>query len=387
MGRPLYSGSNQLIPMDLNSGNAGLWYDKLCDNWDNKFENIVGRRSPEGGKIEWIQKIPINYFKEDSFKDFIIRQFQLIQNCNGECMHFKLTSDFVTGLGREHPVENGFAWHHTLGSPYLPGSSVKGMVRAWASQWTDDETKDTDQIDRIFGKQDKVGTVIFMDALPISNVQLKADIMTPHYSPYYQAELKDVEKYPPADWYSPTPIPFLVVSKGATFQFGIVPRNQGCEQCKMDCQTAKKWLTEALQWIGAGAKTAVGYGRFEPDLESENHLKLKIEKEKQLKEEEQKTQQALQGKSEIAKELIEQSINNKWEKDKDLFLKDEVVIHWFDKLESNPQPDAIGVFSKFITLHLKDQLKLYNNDKKSKIKPRQLNIIDRFLKLQCFIKK
>jgi CRISPR-associated protein Cmr6 len=387
MVRPLYNGSDQLLHGVPRPYNTGLWYDKFCDRWDSNFENLVGTSPAESGKQKWIQTITECSYKDEDLREFYLRHYELIQNCSGIVQHFKLTSDFVTGLGREHPVENGFAWHHTLGSPYLPGSSVKGMVRAWASQWTDDETKDTDQIDRIFGKQDKVGTVIFMDALPICKVSLKADIMTPHYSPYYQSSLEDIGKNPPADWYSPTPIPFLVVAKGATFQFGIVPRNQGCEQCKMDCQTAKKWLTEALQWIGAGAKTAVGYGRFEPDLESENHLKLKIEKEKQLKEEEQKTQQALQGKSEIAKELIEQSINNKWEKDKDLFLKDEVVIHWFDKLESNPQPDAIGVFSKFITLHLKDQLKLYNNDKKSKIKPRQLNIIDRFLKLQCFIKK
>lgn len=39
------------------------------------------------------------------------------------------TSPFVTGLGMEHPVENGFAFLNPYGLPYLPGASVKGALR------------------------------------------------------------------------------------------------------------------------------------------------------------------------------------------------------------------------------------------------------------------
>jgi CRISPR-associated protein Cmr6 len=38
-------------------------------------------------------------------------------------------------LGNPHPVEKGFLWHPTLGTPSLPGSGVKGLVRAWVEAW------------------------------------------------------------------------------------------------------------------------------------------------------------------------------------------------------------------------------------------------------------
>ena len=53
-----------------------------------------------------------------------------------DCLFGVFTTDgrFVTGTGRSHSVENGFAWHPTLGTPYLSGSSVKGMIRARAQE-------------------------------------------------------------------------------------------------------------------------------------------------------------------------------------------------------------------------------------------------------------
>ncbi|MBK9095192.1 MAG: hypothetical protein IPM84_21030 [Anaerolineae bacterium] len=36
----------------------------------------------------------------------------------------------VTGLGRKGPLEVGFTFHR-YGFPILPGSSLKGLARAW----------------------------------------------------------------------------------------------------------------------------------------------------------------------------------------------------------------------------------------------------------------
>jgi CRISPR type III-B/RAMP module RAMP protein Cmr6 len=91
-------------------------------------------------------------------------------------------------------------------------------------------------------------------AIPIGPVKLEVDVMTPHYADYYGSG--DV----PGDWLSPVPIPFLAVAAGTAFQFGIVPRTT---DGKEHLETVAEWLTNALQWLGAGAKTAVGYGRFE----------------------------------------------------------------------------------------------------------------------------
>ncbi|PZP50172.1 MAG: hypothetical protein DI596_15265, partial [Azospira oryzae] len=53
------------------------------------------------------------------------------------------TAPFTTGLGNEHPLENGFAFLWPYGLPYLPGSGVKGVVRRAAEelasgQWEED---------------------------------------------------------------------------------------------------------------------------------------------------------------------------------------------------------------------------------------------------------
>ncbi|MGQ9859914.1 MAG: type III-B CRISPR module RAMP protein Cmr6 [Thermodesulfobacteriota bacterium] len=41
---------------------------------------------------------------------------------------------FTTGLGMEHPIENGFAFLDPYGLPYLPGSSIKGVLRRAAEE-------------------------------------------------------------------------------------------------------------------------------------------------------------------------------------------------------------------------------------------------------------
>lgn len=235
--------------------NTGLWYDKFCNEWKHDWSGLG-----EEGKKNWINTVTKEKIGEAGIlSETIARREKLLDSCKGQALNFKTTGPFVTGLGREHPVENGFAWHHTLGTPYLPGSSVKGIVRNWAEQW---DSADAEITTRIFGPRSKndsdasVGSVIFMDALPTAPVQLKADVMTPHYGPYY-SEGKD-----PGDWHNPIPIPFLVVNEGQEFLFGIIPRTPGSKTDIQDCEIVKEWLFNALNYIGAGAKTAVGYGRF-----------------------------------------------------------------------------------------------------------------------------
>jgi CRISPR-associated protein Cmr6 len=55
-------------------------------------------------------------------------------------------SPFVTGMGLEHPLENGFSFLHPYGLPYLPGSSVKGVLRRAAEELAlfEPEAKDWD---------------------------------------------------------------------------------------------------------------------------------------------------------------------------------------------------------------------------------------------------
>ena len=278
---PLYQGAESAS--FAQDGNRGLWYDKFCRTW---------RRLPPEGKdalekAKWIGEVAGLCGNGGELRQYGERQMRMIESLHGRWLELRTGSPFVSGLGRAHPVENGFAWHYTLGVPYLPGSSVKGMVRAWVTRW-----KEVKEAIRILGPsppvsgvapEPRVGTVVFPDALPAVPVELGADVMTPHYGDYYQ------NGDAPGDWMSPTPIPFLVVREGTTFRFAVAPRQPG-EKSYEDCATACAWLKEALEWIGAGAKTAVGYGRMRVDEDAQR----RSEQERLDRREEDDRQAALQ---------------------------------------------------------------------------------------------
>ena len=243
--RPLYASADiEALPK---SGHAGLWYDKFCHEWANLSKTAV-----EIDKGAWISRVLGRCGNRGELMSQSERRRKMIESLNGRCVDLQTVGPFVTGLGRDHPVENGFLWHHTLGVPYLPGSSVKGVVGAWAKQWQGDEEA---AWRTILGSRRHVGDVVFFDALPKEPVELVRDVMTPHYGEYYR------EGKPPGDWIDPNPIPFLTVGEGATFRFAVAPRQRSAAG-EINCETACRWLAEALDWIGAGAKTATGYGRF-----------------------------------------------------------------------------------------------------------------------------
>jgi CRISPR-associated protein Cmr6 len=268
--RPFYKTAHE-IPENLpDGGHEGLWYDKFGSQW--KWSKEDGRLAFE--KLKWIETVTKGGGKDvekcvgraELIAEMKERLIRLVVTRRGKVCFFKTGGRFVTGLGREHPVENGFSWHFLLGTPFLPGSSVKGLVRAWAENWLQE---DDVVISRIFGLEGKktrqVGSVVFLDALPVEPVKLEAEVMTPHYMEYYRG------KEPPADWHSPNPIPFLTVADGQTFVFALAPRRLENEDDMSDMELAAGWLEEALVEIGAGAKTAAGYGRFirQPNLEKE----------------------------------------------------------------------------------------------------------------------
>jgi len=248
---PLYKGHSRIDVMPEGS-NTGLWYDKFCNRWQSwKMENR---------KLDWIMTVtgkPAGNAEEIEIA--LKRRKNLTNKNSGVDIFLRTDGRFVTGLGRNHPVENGFTWHHTLGTPYIPGTSVKGVVRDHARTLMEKDEIELEDINRIFGPDDRrkdggTGSVIFLDAIPCSPVQLVADVMTPHYGPYYAGG-----GAVPGDWHDPTPIPFLVVDDGQDFLFGLIPRKEDSDD---DIGKVKEWLMEALVESGAGAKTNVGYGRF-----------------------------------------------------------------------------------------------------------------------------
>jgi CRISPR-associated protein Cmr6 len=332
MKTPIYKNHN--APGSLpRHANTGLWFDKFFNQWPVNGWSLspVPDKNP---KLDWIRTVTGQSAGDRHLlREHADRMAALARARGGSALHFKTASRFATGLGREHPIENGFVWHPALGTPFLPGSSVKGLVRAWAATWLE---TDGGLVARIFGPRDlraappNIGSVIFFDALPITPVKLAADVMTPHYGPYYERSEM------PGDWHSPVPIPFLTVSPGQGFVFALTPRTLSNDD-RADCHTAVGWLENALLELGAGAKTAVGYGRFERDKKTEE------EAEKQCNEDEQKAARNAQlaKLNPIARELEEAALAGKWLQDKNAFSQPSGIEGWLTKLETTPDKDAI----------------------------------------------
>lgn len=183
---------------------------------------------------------------------------------------------FATGLGNEHPSENGFAFLWPYGLPYLPGSGVKGALRAAALElgWPDEERI------ALFGNdpprngdESKAlrGALSLWDVLPqIAGDALSVDVMTPHQSHYHQRKAV-LGSSNPHDSGQPNPIAFLTVPPGSEFAFHVV-----CDPARLTEPLRSCWRTRveaafahAFAWLGFGAKTAVGYGAMRRDVSAE----------------------------------------------------------------------------------------------------------------------
>ena len=270
MSLPIYQGDHpHNRPPDAN---RGLWYTRFYKGFNPNWE------VDDSSKHSWITENAGPCGNDRELEAHAERLKRLSAALGGHCADFDTVWHFASGLGISHPVENGFAWHHTLGVPFLAATGIKGLLRGWTEYWRDFDNEEARQatIARCFGASagdddSSAGNLIFFDALPIERVHLAADVMTPHMGKWYEQghDIHGPQDYAtkaPADWYSPVPVPFLVVKKAA-FRFMIAPRLIGDEatdtQARIDALDAIQQLEQALEWLGAGAKTAAGYGRME----------------------------------------------------------------------------------------------------------------------------
>ncbi|MBR1835905.1 MAG: type III-B CRISPR module RAMP protein Cmr6 [Kiritimatiellae bacterium] len=200
-------------------------------------------------------------------------------------------------------LENaGLCLHPHFGSPYIPGSAVKGIARhaAWC-EWKEAKdagddgqaaavaeriaavfgypTGDKDGLDAFLaarGWKDKrtSGSVVFLAAAPVDAGRLATDIVNCHHPKYYAGNLPYA-----ADNESPNPQFFPAVDEGVSFLFTIAPVRTGA-----DMEAAKGWLVRAISENGAGAKTSAGYGWFDCNEKLTNDWRDRIDREKTRRE-------------------------------------------------------------------------------------------------------
>lgn len=224
-----------------------------------------------------------NEGKEKLFKAWNARWEGVVRAAGAEPFTLKTDWRLIAGLGKKGSLEVGFTFHR-YGFPYLPGSSLKGLARAYGLleialglesaiknknqkeplskldeilscedaerfeedirtyQPKDDLLQVAKAFRLVFGTTDTAGKVVFFDAIPSEIPKLEMDIMNPHYPDYY----KEGSKEYPTNWQNPIPVKFLTVASGSAFRFAIGWRGAP-EDGKPD---AEKKQTKFSWWKG-----------------------------------------------------------------------------------------------------------------------------------------
>ncbi len=246
---------------------AGLWLDKYITNQSR--EETESRRQ----LVAKVATIPISA----AYKIYYQHWEKTLTSYGAQTRKAEVKGHMVVGLGAESVLETSVALHRTYGVPYIPGSALKGLAASYVEQQLKNDDawkKEGEAYKVIFGDTTTAGYVTFFDALYIpgtgTNGQpLHPDVITVHHPNYYQgAKNKEV---PPADWDSPTPIPFL----SATGTYLIALAAPEIQQPAEWLDTTFTILGEALETMGIGAKTSSGYGRMKLEI-SEPYIRPNI---------------------------------------------------------------------------------------------------------------
>ncbi|MFL5626584.1 MAG: type III-B CRISPR module RAMP protein Cmr6 [Ktedonobacteraceae bacterium] len=266
---------------------------RMCRNLGLLLDKYPPREAIQESKrkSEWLKEIASqDHIDGDLAKSAYDRWFEMIKKMEAQYFTSVLDWRMVIGLGGETVLETDLTLHHLYGIPFIPGSALKGLARAYAAGEDEefyiqdnnaagrpapsqDTETDHERIQQIFGSQKHAGTVLFFDAMPLDGkVKFALDIMNAHYPNYYS------EKKPPTNDQSPNPVTFLTVTD-TRFTFALAPRRP---ENKADVEQAKKWLQKALQKYGVGGKTSAGYGRFTITPDGKAAPQLQAEQEQKL---------------------------------------------------------------------------------------------------------
>jgi CRISPR-associated protein Cmr6 len=278
----------QALQKRNNPRNPGLIFNRFAPDW--------GSSADKEAKKKAFQEIERAAGKVDLslLKAWNARWEATVRNANADPFSLKTDWRFIAGLGRKGPLEVGFTFHR-YGFPMLPGSSVKGIARAWGLVSlaaaldadrlnklnellsTDDEKKflatfgqsypqapqqhaiQAREFRMLFGTTSDAGRAVFFDAIPARLPKLELDIMNPHFPDYYGDKNG---KIAPTDWQNPRPVPFLTVAPNTEFRFAVGWRGSLNDETRRLRTLAQDWLIKGLTELGAGAKTSAGYGYF-----------------------------------------------------------------------------------------------------------------------------
>ena len=157
-------------------------------------------------------------------------------------------------------------------------------------------------LDVLFGRETPAGdsdhvrgVLSFWDVIPeIRGDSLHVEIMTPHQGHYYHWK-KDRNGNPieesPHESGPPIPIQFLTVPPGSDFAFHVVCDLPRLRRLAPELAQDGQWKTllnaafeHAFEWLGFGAKTAVGYGAMQSPAQRERRDQARLQREAEARE-------------------------------------------------------------------------------------------------------
>jgi CRISPR-associated protein Cmr6 len=183
------------------------------------------------------------------------------------------------GLGNASPLENGLAIHHTYGTPYLPGSALKGLLRRAADRFGLSPQEKAVLLgegpDPKRKTQGNAAYLVYWDGWldPASAQPFQKDVIAVHHPDYYSTR----GQVWPTDFDDPNPVGFLSVKPGVKFCIAL---SSGSQVAEVWIHTAAELLKWGLENLGLGGKTNAGYGYFvvqlppRPKSEYEQGLEL-----------------------------------------------------------------------------------------------------------------
>jgi len=148
-------------------------------------------------------------------------------------------------------IKLGFSLDYVTGLPYIPGSSIKGVLRSAFKKGADcvkPIAKTADKTLRELELEFFEGNDVFLDSYPLSveTSLLRLEAITPHsMGPYDQlAGLRE-----------PRPLKLLKVPSGVKFMFSFILSNGS-----INAEDKKDLFISIIEELGVGAKTNVGFG-------------------------------------------------------------------------------------------------------------------------------
>lgn len=224
-------------------------------------EHESGDAATKTAHVQRICGIPAGQFYRRAYERWV--------RCTADPQRFAgtvlgLESRLFIGLSAGGMLETGCAIHHSYGLPYIPGSSIKGVVSSFARAQAGFSAAACNEL---FGAEAQAGStypdglsgvVGFHDAWWVPDsapTPLVQEVVTSHHPEYYRSEggsdATDLD----------SPVPNAQIAVQGSFLFVI----EGPGAAWLDL--ALNMLKAVLRERGIGAKTRAGYGYFYEDPE------------------------------------------------------------------------------------------------------------------------